>query len=365
MRQPVHLPFWLVLCALAAMALPATAAVLVSEKVTVKPLPQGPFVRLADGSLLTVDLDHSVLVADPEGKTWTARPFLDPATFKLRPERALIRTKQGVLVLAFMNEKENHFGWNPETFDAPEARRPTYVIRSPDDGRTWEVPQMLHADYTGAIRDIIETSDGTIVFTTMKMAHHPGRHTVMTYRSSDQGRSWTPSNVIDRGGIGHHGGLVEPTLVELKDGRLWMLIRTNWKEFWQAYSTDGGATWKEVGPSGIGASSAPGLVKRLASGRLVLLWNRYFPEGATDFPLSGGDNQWSEVPVSNHRVELSIAFSEDDGKTWSTPRVIAKVNKNWLAYPYLFEARPGELWITTMQGGLRSTLLEADFAPRN
>ena len=93
----------------------------------------------------------------------------------------------------------------------------------------------------------------------------------------------------------------------------------------------------------------------------MLVWNRYFPEGKTSFPLSGGDNQWSEVPVSNHRLELAIAFSEDDGRTWTDPVVIARNTKGWVAYPYLFEAQPGELWITTMQGGLRVRLHEKEF----
>ena len=31
------------------------------------------------------------------------------------------------------------------------------------------------------------------------------------------------------------------------------------------------------------------------------------------------------------------------------------------SYPYLYERQPGELWITTMQGGIRLQLEEADF----
>jgi len=42
--------------------------------------------------------------------------------------------------------------------------------------------------------------------------------------------------------------------------------------------------------------------------------------------------------------------------------VIARKPGASLAYPYLFEASPGELWITTMQGGVRLKLREADFA---
>ena len=89
--------------------------------------------------------------------------------------------------------------------------------------------------------------------------------------------------------------------------------------------------------------------------------NRPLPEGKTEWPLTGGDGLWSEVPVSNHREELSLAFSDDDGKTWSKPVVIARQSGKWLAYPYVFEAQPGRLWLTTMQGGVRVEFDEADF----
>jgi len=329
----------------------------------IKGLPLGPFVRLKDGGILTVERPSVAMVSRDDGKTWESRPiFADPERYVLRPERALLCTPSGAVILAFENEKEMlNWKWDPKTSDAPDARRPTFAVRSPDGGKTWETPQKLHDDWTGALRDIIWTSRGNVVFTSMIMRHNPGRHTVLTYTSADEGKTWKRSNILDRGGAGHHGGLIEATIEELRDGRIWMLIRTNWKHLWESFSGDGGLSWCEPRATDIDASSAPAILKRLRSGRLVLIWNRYFPEGQTSYPLTGGDNQWSEVPVSNHRLELSMKFSDDDGKTWTDPVVIARVAKGWLAYPYLFEVRPGELWITTMQGGLRATLKEKDF----
>ena len=223
----------------------------------------------------------------------------------------------------------------------------------------------MHDDWTGAVRDMIQTKDGRVIFTAMKMRHDPGRHSVLTYWSDDDGKSWKASNLIDLGGRGHHGGVTEPTLTELKDGSVWLLIRTNWGQFWSGYSHDGGRFWRVIQPSGIPASSAPGLLKRTASGRLLLLWNRPLPEGKDKWPLSGGDGLWSDAPVSNHREELSLAFSDDEGKSWTKPVVIARQSGKWIAYPYAFEYRPGEFWITTMQGGLRIRLREKDFAAKN
>ena len=329
----------------------------------------GPFVHTSSGDVLAIDATASDVSTDG-GKTWSApRPlFTDGQNIEVSNERAVFRTRDGVIIAAFMNLAERHWTWSNELGDAPDARLPTYVMRSVDDGKTWQDIHKLHDDWSGAVRDMIQTKDGRVIFTAMKMQHDPGRHAVLTYSSIDDGRTWKASNLIDLGGAGHHGGVTEPTLTELESGRVWMLIRTNWNEFWSAYSSDGGRFWRVIKPSGIPASSSPGLLKRLRSGRLLLVWNRPYPEGKTEWPLSGGDNLWSATPVSNHREELSLSFSADDGESWTDPVVIAhkrdkpgKDRDRWIAYPYVFEHKPGELWITTMQGGLRGRIQESDF----
>ncbi len=330
-----------------------------------RPLPSdklGPFVHVEEG-VLAID-GHASYVSRDGGKSWSEpRPLFDDGVdIEVSNERALLRTSSNTIVAAFMNLAERHWTWDNKLHDAPGARLPTLVMRSLDEGRTWQDIQELHGDWSGAVRDMIETRDGRIVFTAMKMLHDPGRHSVLTYSSTDDGRSWRASNLIDLGGAGHHGGVTEPTVTELSDGRLWMLIRTNWGQFWSGYSHDGGRFWRVLQPSGIDASSAPGLLKRLDSGRLLLVWNRPLPEGKSTWPQSGGDRLWSETPVSNHREELSLAFSEDEGKHWTEPVVVARHKGTWLAYPYVFEFEPGRLWLTTMQGGVRVELTEEDFA---
>ncbi len=342
-----------------------------------RPLPTrqlGPFVRLEDGRILAIDRDSSYVSQD-NGRTWSAaRPLfgktesIQTPNIQVSNERALLRTKSGTVIAAFMNLSERKWTWKNELGDAPGAKLPTYVMRSLDGGKSWQDVQKLHDDWSGAVRDMIETAGGRIIFTAMKMRHDPGRHAVLTYSSTDDGKTWKASNLIDLGGAGHHGGVTEPTLTELADGRFWMLIRTNWSEFWSAYSYDGGRYWRVIKPSGIKASSAPAMLRRLASGRLMLLWNRPDPSDHSQWPLSGGDNLWSATPVSNFREELSVAFSEDDGKSWSRPTVLAhsrsssaKGSRRWIAYPYVFEKEPGVIWVTTMQGGLRIEFHERDF----
>jgi sialidase-1 len=322
----------------------------------------GPFTYTSDGKILAID-SKATFVSEDGGKTWSDPRliFPDDKGIVVSNERAILRTKDGTMIAAFMNLAERHWTWQNDLHDAPGARLPTYVMRSTDDGLTWQHVQKLHDNWSGAVRDMIQTKDGRIVFTAMKFLHDPGRHTVLTYSSTDDGVTWEPSNLIDLGGRGHHGGVTEATIIQKKDGTPWILIRTNWGQFWSGYSTNGGRHWQILQPSGIPSSSSPGMLTRLSSGRLMLLWNRPFPEGRDVWPLSGGDGLWSDVAVSNHREELSVAFSDDDGETWTGAVVLAKKAKTSLAYPYVFEQEPGKIWLTTMQGGIRVEFSEAEF----
>lgn len=328
----------------------------------------GPFVRLPDGNILTIN-GKNCYISNDEAKTWAKEfpIFKDTSKYSITSP-VLIQIRSGVIILAFANGKEKaNWNWLSDIHDSPGAILPTYAVQSIDGGKTWQNLQKLHSEWTGMIRDIIETKDGNVVFTSMIMRHNPGHHTVLTYTTKDEGKSWIASNIIDLGGIGNHGGVMESTLVQLKDDSLWMLLRTNMGNFWQAFSNCQGITWENIGPTNIDASSSPGLIKRLKSGRLVLVWNRLFMEKEKEYHLRGGDSNLTQLPASFQREELSIMFSDDDGNSWTVPKVIAKAHndtKKWLAYPYIFEAKPGELWITTLQCDLRIKLNEKDFIGR-
>ena len=304
-----------------------------------------------------------VLVSSDGGVTWEpTSPFSPDGALHPTDSGAFMCTAKGTLVAAFCNRAEmTKSEWSPALPDASAWRLPTYVARSLDCGRTWRDVQKLHDEWTGANRDMIQTRDGRIVFSSMKLLGNPGRHSVLTYASDDEGVTWTASNVIDLGGNGHHGGVTEATLIELKDGRLLKYIRTNWGQLWRALSSDGGRSWHPYGPAGIDASSTPGFLERLSSGRIVLVWNRRFPEGKDTWPPQGGDGVWSATPASNFRKELSISFSEDECETWSPPVVIARVEEREVSYPYVFEYEPGALWVTAHRFNLRMRLNEADF----
>lgn len=306
---------------------------------------KGPFLNLPDGSLLTID-NKELSVSRDEGKTW-GKPL--PVALGQEPAGPagcyLVETADGTLVMVYLNtQAHGEFRWNGKTGEPEDSCRfEIYAARSTDRGKTWTDCQSIldgcNANFFGFIR----TSRGSLIAVAPHLVTKPGRWVVCSLVSEDDGKTWRRSNLIDLGGRGHHDGALEPTVAELSDGRLLMLIRTNLDFLWQAVSDDGGRYWRTIGPSKIDASGAPGHLVRLQSGRLLLVWNRRNPEDCA-WPLSWNEH-FFEVPCSWHREELSISIIDDDGRMWSKPIVIARLRGGQLSYPYVFERRAGELWV--------------------
>ncbi len=311
------------------------------------PLPfthQGPFVTTGDGGVLCVDARQALHSCD-EGRTWKATPiFGDETKFRISNERALLRTRDGIVIAAWMNlnEKKSPAGWNwgKKGVDWHDFILPIYVCRSLDDGKTWEDPVFLNRPWCGCIHSMIETRNGRIVLVGQEIIP-AWRHATVVFVSDDKGRTWRRSNVLDIGQGRHdHAGSIEGTVIERRDGSLYQLLRTETGWLYESVSRDGGESWEDLKQSRIKSVTCCAQMTRLADGRIALLWN-HPPRHHPDSPSS--------------REELFVAFSSDECATWSSPRVVAG---NYgaggrVSYPYIYERRPGELWITTMQGGLR------------
>ena len=335
------------------------------------------FVRLDDGRLMIVE-ENATLTSKDDGKTWSKpRTIYDgPEPGIPSEEGAFFQSAKGTLILIWACKR--NFEWDKgKNEPTEESTGEIWSIRSLDGGNTWvDRHKIFQGLWAHPPTDIAQTPSGEIVIPVSIYVRNPGRIIIRAYVTDDEGKTWKPSNIIDLGGQGHHDGAIEPTLELLKDGRLWMLIRTNLDWFWEAYSEDNGLSWRTIKQSSIDASSSPGYLTRLASGRLALIWNRLYPVGKNSFPRRAG--QFSTIAGSWHRQEISIAFSEDEGKTWSNPVVIARESYawmtgsldggpvpheevlSWLSYPYIFEPQPGLLWLTTGSGALRVSARESD-----
>jgi sialidase-1 len=288
---------------------------------------QGPFVEMADGSLMTVDA-QGMRTSKDDGKTWSEARSVCEGLAKLRNGREpatfyIVRTRGGALVIVYLNFTTYNFSWDRKINQPKDdCRLEVWAIRSTDGGKTWIDRQRILEGYNPNFFGFIQTSGGRLVAVAPHIVRNPGRYAACSLTSDDDGKTWKRSNLIDLGGHGDHSGAMEPSVAELSDGRLLMLIRTHWGRFWEAFSEDGGLAWRTVLPSQIESTSAPGHLLKLRSGRLALVCNG-----------------------KAGRQELFLAFSEDDAKSWTKPIVIARQKGGQLSYPYLFEHRPGELWV--------------------
>ncbi|HVJ84688.1 MAG TPA: sialidase family protein [Caulifigura sp.] len=140
--------------------------------------------------------------------------------------------------------------------------------------------------------------------------------------STDRGATWERRGAARFPNPDWH----EHMIVERKDGSLWMLAR-NTKGIMQTTSTDGGRTWAEpTEPPGIRQPNARFHIRRLASGRLLL--------------VKHGD----QIDAHNGRVKLSAWLSDDDGRTWQGGLILD--DRKGVSYPDGFQAPDGTIYIS-------------------
>ena len=156
--------------------------------------------------------------------------------------------------------------------------------------------------------------------------------------SDDDGRTWKLVSIAPVKGVArlHPGDKrphwfndgCEPTVVELKDGTLWMGVRTSGEHHAFYTSKDGGETWSEGTPHpAFWAANTMPYLFRLSDGRLLFIWNNtaMLPtRDLSEYPeLSGGERSGQWETVFTNRDALHAAISDDDGKTWKGFREIA------------------------------------------
>lgn len=173
---------------------------------------------------------------------------------------------------------------------------------SKDEAKTWSAPVLCVTDRVGYFvlnnDRVIQLENGRLF---MPVSLHQTTDTewsdkgrISTYYSDDNGSTWqsgvevpNPENVW----------LQEPCVVELKDGRIMMFLRTDAGVQYQSFSEDSGETWILARAGNIPSPRSPASIERIPStGDLLLVWN------------NNGTEQ--------RRTSLCVAISTDEGRTW-------------------------------------------------
>jgi len=151
------------------------------------------------------------------------------------------------------------------------------------------------------------------------------------YKTIDKGKTF-----VNIGGADvKHRTLDEHMLLEMKDEYLTMYVRTSYG-IGMAYSYDRGKTWTHGKDSGIKAPSSRFFIRRLKSGRILLVSHHN----------------------TNERTNLTAMLSEDEGATWKYSLLLDE--RDQVSYPDAVEAEDGYIYITydRERGSFASSLYE-------
>ena len=244
---------------------------------------------------------------------------------------------------------------NPVLFPAPNGElwlwhtaqqagnQDTALVRrriSKDNGQTWGPAEQIQGLALGTfVRQPIHVhTDGAWLLPTFECRIMPGEkwdgsHDVSALlRSTDQGKSWTRIEVPNS------TGCVHMNIVPAANGKLLAFFRSRWADFiYTTHSVDGGLTWASPVPTTLPNNNSSIQALRLQDGRLAMIFNHSSALNATERRASLYDeleddaastNETKSPSTSNERrafwgaprAPMTLALSEDDGKTWAQMR---------------------------------------------
>ena len=208
---------------------------------------------------------------------------------------------------------------------------------SNDNGATWG-PIEVFIDTPGTFvrQPIIVLDNGDWLLPVFYCVPVPGKKWVgdkdysAAKISSDQGKTWT--EVVVPGST----GCVHMNIEKLDDGSLVAVFRSRWADHvCLTRSRDNGRSWDVPIPSGLPNNNSSVQITRLTNGHLAIVFNNVRAKESTERRLSlydeiedEGGRDDSEASISEPSAEgrtafwgtprapLSIAISEDGGRTW-------------------------------------------------
>ena len=274
---------------------------------------EGDFLHLKDGLLLFVyshylgskkETTGSILVSrvsSDEGRTWSDQnqTVLDTRAEgeSMTSSVSLLRLSQGRIALFYSAKKSDEESWFLMRISADEAQSwGDSTVCTPGEG-----------SFLVTHGRVIRLKSGRIIFPAGVHEGAPGseefhRGQGVCFYSDDEGATWKQGKGRVTAPAKSHSGIQYPALVELKDGRLMMLLSMHLSPLLRAYSKDGGDTWTPYEPAGLPAPIAPASIKRVPStGDLLLVWN---------------DHRSVAPALRGSRTPLTVAISTDEGLTW-------------------------------------------------
>ncbi len=235
--------------------------------------------------------------------------------------------------------------------DPDKSRMEGYSQYSDDHGRTWTEAQKLPTGqrYLAPPLSMTQISSGRVIYPYGYLTHEDGRSLVTVVFSDDEARTWRrSSSVLGVGGKGMESGALEPSVIELPDGRIWMLLRAQTGFQWESFSNDKGETWTTPQPSRIPSSNSPAVLTKLAGGTILLTWNNC---------VTGVYARPSLMMAATHDGKTFYGFREIAHTGYP---MVSTANQWGAMYPFLTEAPDGKILVAFNYGDW--TYLQAKLA---
>lgn len=321
--RPARLLLGLLLPALGGTEVPGSAAEPVIESFIAQATPEHPrhsegdVLVLREGTLLAAwtefaggardDAPARIVAARSAdgGRTWGGRSVIQENTGRANVMSvSLLRSRSGDVLFFHLRKNSS-------------TDLKVWVRRSTDDAASWGPPVLVTPEDGYHVMNnarVIQLRSGRLlapVATTRQVGTRNDDFRTVVHYSDDDGRTWrrgrTRLNAPKRGAM-------EPGLIELRDGRVLQIIRTQTGLIWHSHSSDGGDTWTEATPWNVEAPEAPStLVAVPGTGDWLLVLN----------PNVTWADPARTVLGANHggpRTPLAARLSRDEGATWGPPR---------------------------------------------
>jgi hypothetical protein len=288
--------------------------------------PDNPFnslVLLPDGEIRHYGFEgkwkkrtnHLYIYSRDNGFTWNKKLLEDSVLFTSENEPPAIQSPYSGDFIRLISNKNG-----------------TFVLRSQEgiDGK-YQKTQISSASYSMIRQPLFLKSINRLLVTCNHHFFIDGQEILQAcvFLSDDDGYTWEIARVPVGPYFGAEGlhekprwqnYAIEPTITELSNGRLWMLLRTSTDNLYQSFSDDHGNSWSLLSPSRFYSTLTMPTFLRMKDGRLLLIANFTTPlpelDRSDDPGLSEPQKTGLWEDVFTNRDVLHAAISEDDGKTW-------------------------------------------------
>lgn len=276
---------------------------------TIERAPNGRLWAAWYGGGVTEDKQNYIVLSTSgdDGKTWQRALVLDPD--RDGPQRAfdpcLWHDPEGRLWLFWAQRPDQ----NPADCMA---------ITTSESGKAdakWSAPRRLFEGIM--INKPLAAADGRWL---MPAAVWNADDSARVFATADKGATFTR---IGAAGVpdAKDRNCDEHMIVARPEGKLWMLVRTRYG-IGESTSGDGGKSWSPVAPTGLPHTASRFYIRRLASGRLLLV--RHHPPGD-----------------ARGRSHLTAFLSEDEGRSWKGGLLLDE--RRGVSYPDGVQAADGRI----------------------